>query len=274
MAWVNSALQNLFHFLFWPFRGLSSWVAMILISILTGLFLLAIYRLVSDQKGIKKTKDQIKAHLLEWRLFSDDLVTSFRTQANLLYWNLKYFLHALRPLAVMIIPLVFILSHLNLWFAYKPLSPGETTILKVKLKESYNPLELSIALNQAEGYQIETPPLRIEAAREINWRLRALKPGRFYIVVKVDGQEITKEMVVGPTSLVRLSPVRPSSGLLAQLLSPGEAPLAASPLREISLVYPSRRMNFLGWKIHWLIVYFVLSVIAGFALKKPLKVEI
>ncbi len=274
MAWVNGALQNLFHFLFWPFRGLSPWVAMILISVLTGLFLLAIYRWVSDQEGIKKTKDKIKAHLLELRLFSDDLVTSFRTQGNLLYWNLRYFLHALRPLAVMIIPLVFLLSHLNLWFAYKPLSPGETTILKVKLKEGYNPLELSIRLNQSEGYQIETPALRIEPAREINWRLRALKPGRFNIIINLDGQKITKEMVVGETSVVRLSSVRPSSGLFAQLLSPGEAPLAASPIKEISLVYPSRRMNFLGWKLHWLIVYFVLSVVAGFALKKPLKVEI
>ncbi len=275
MFFLNRLLNQLFTLLFFPFRRLSPWVSMIWISLLTGLFLLAIYRLVSDQAGIKRTKDRIKGYLLELRLFSDDFLTTLHTQGNLLFWNLKYFLHALRPLAVMVVPLVFILSHLNLWFSYSPLQPNEATLLKVKLKEGYNPLMFEARIEPGEGFLVETPALRIEEEREISWRLRFFRPGHFSLLLHLNGHTIEKEAVVGSSSLTRLSLHRPSASFSGQLLHPGEKPLpSSSPVSSVSIVYPPRRLNFLGLRIHWLIAYFLLSIIAGLILKKPLKIEI
>ncbi len=274
MSFVNSILRKFFYFLFFPVKTFSPWAALSLVSILTALFLLAIYRLVSDQAGIKTTKDKIKAYLLELRLFSDDFLTSLRAQAWLLFWNLKYFLHALRPLAVMIIPLIFILSHLDLWFGGQPLSVGQTTVVRLQLKENYSPLSLEARIEPGSGYEVETPALRIEETREINWRIRGLKPGEHEIIIDLNGQKITKKLSVGRASLEALARSRPASGLFSELLAPGEKPLPDSPLKEVSVVYPSRRLNFLGLKFHWLVAYFILSIFLGFLLKKPLKVEI
>jgi len=274
MSSINLALREILNFLFLPFRSFSPWVALIVISFLTGLMIIAIYKLASDQRGLKASKDKIKAHLLELRLFADDFSVSLQAQAKLLFWNLKYFLHALRPLAVIIIPLFFLLSHLNLWFAWKPLTPGETTIVKMKLKENINPLTIQATLESTDGYQVETPPLRIESEREICWRIRALKPGKYEMKISFDGQRLSKELIIGHHSLVRLSPVRPSSGFLQQLLAPGEKPLPSPFLDEIEIKYPPRRFVFLGLKMHWLVAYFILSIIAGLILKKPLRVEI
>lgn len=274
MGLINSLLRKFFYFLFFPVQTLSPWFALSLVSILTALFLLAIYRLVSDQPGIKATKDKIKAYLLELRLFSDDFLTSFRAQASLLFWNLKYFLHALRPLAVMIVPLIFILSHLDLWFGWHPLPVGQTTVVRVRLGENYSPLPIEAKIEPASGYEVETPALRIEETKEINWRIRGLKPGEHEIIIDLNGQRITKKLSVGPGSFLALSRTRPSSGLISELLAPGEKPLPDSPVREVSVVYPSRRLVLFGLKLHWLVAYFVLSILVGFILKKPLRVEI
>jgi hypothetical protein len=62
---------------------------------------------------------------------------------------------------------------------------------------------------------------------------------------------------------------------IAEFFNPGEAPLAGNlPLKSVEVLYPSRNMNLFGWHLHWLIVYFALSIIFGFAFKGIFKVEI
>lgn len=274
MSLINFILRKIIEWLFFPFRSFSPWIAMMVISLLTGLLLIAIYKWVADQQGLKITKNRIKAYLLELRLFADDFPVSLRAQGQLLLWNFKYILHALRPLAVMIVPLFFLLSQLNLWFAWEPLKPGERTLVKTKLKDNSDPLTVNISLEPAEGYEVETTPLRIPREKEICWRIRAIKPGKFEMAINLDGQKISKEIIIGGHSLNYLSSVRPSSGFFQELMAPGEKPLPSSSVKEIAIKYPPRRLNFLGLRMHWLVAYLILSIMAGLILKKPLRVEI
>lgn len=248
---------------------------MIFISFLTALFMLFIFRFTSNQEGIRKVKNKIKAHLFELRLFKDSFVLSFKAQGNILRYNLKYISYSAKPMLIMIIPLILILIQLNLWFGYQSLFPGERAILKVKLKENSSLLDLDISIESSPGYVIETPPLRIEEEREIDWRLRAGKKGVHDLVLILKGQKFKKKMAVAQEPLSKVSPTKVRGNLLAEVLNPGEAPLPSdSTLEAIEIVYPSKNMNFFGWQIHWLIVYFALSIIFGFALKGLFRVQI
>lgn len=270
-----SLFGKIFDILFYPFQGFSPWAGMIFISLLTGLFMLLVFRFTSNQEGIREVKDKIKAHLLELRLFKDSFSVSIRAQGNILRYNLKYIGYSAKPMLVMIVPLILIITQLNLWFGYQSLSPGERVIVKVKLKEGINPLGIKLSIAPSQGLEIETPPLRIEEEREIDWRLRADEEGKKDLVVIIDGEKQSKKLAISQKSLCRLSPSRVSKGILAQLLSPGEPPLPSdSPIEAIEVGYPSKNMNLLGWHIHWLIVYFALSIIFGFSLKGLFKVEI
>jgi len=274
--WIfNSVFGKIFEYFFYPFSNLSPWIGMISISFLTGLFMLFIFRFTSNQKGIRKVKNKIKAHLLELRLFQDSLVLSFKAQGNILRYNLKYISYSAKPMLIMIIPLILILIQLNLWFGYKALSPGEKAILKVKLKENFSLLDLDISIESSPGYEIETPPLRIEEERELDWRLRAGKKGVHDLVLILNGQKFKKKMAVAQAQLNKLSPTKVQRNFIAEIMNPGEAPLPSdSTLEAIEIVYPSKNMNFFGWQIHWLIVYFALSIIFGFAFKSLFGVEI
>jgi len=274
--WIfNSIFSKIFELILFPFITLSPWIGMIFISLLTGLLMLVIFRFTSNQKGIRKVKNKIKAHLLELRLFKDSLALSLKAQGSILRHNLKYISYSGKPLLVMIIPLILILIQLNFWFGYQSLRQGEATIIIVKLKENQNILDLDLTVESSSSLAIETPPLRIEEEQEINWRLRAVEKGLHTLTFKMNGQSFTKKVAVDQKPLTRISPLKVQRNFFDQLFNPGEAPLFKDlPVKSIEVKYPDKNMNLFGWHIHWIIAYFALSIIIGFALKGVFKVEI
>jgi hypothetical protein len=275
MAVVNSVLNGLFDVLLFPFRTLDAWWGMLAVSLLTGLLMLAVFRLTSNQAGIRAAKDRIKAHLLEMRLFKDNFRVSLGAQRRILAANMKYISYSAKPLLVMIVPLVLILVQLNFWFGYEPLAEGEPAILKVRLDAGVDPLKTEVSLEVPPSILIETPPLRIAEEREVDWRIRPQAAGPASLGIIVGGSRNEKSVRVGGAPLSRLSPVRVRGRFPDTLLYPGEPPLpAGGPVRSIEVVHVERRLPFLGLRLHWLVAYFALSVVLGFALKRPFKVEI
>jgi len=276
MIWIlNSVFGKLFELIFFPFQRMSPWVAMALISFLTSLLMLFIFRFTSNQQGIRRVKNKIKAHLLELRLFKDSLGLSLQAQGNILRYNLTYISYSLKPLLVMFIPVMLILIQLNLWFGYQALSPGQEAIIKVKLTNDQNPMVIDLAFELSSSFDIETPALRMEKEREIDWRIQVKEKGIHELRLAVDSQGIVKKVIVGKKSLKKISPLKVRRSLIDELFNPGEAPLPGKlPVKSIGVTYPSKKMNLFGWHIHWLIAYFALSIIFAFALKGIFKVEI
>ena len=272
----NSIFGKIFDILFLPFRGLNSpWWGMLAISFLTGLLMLFIFKFTSNQSGIRRTKDLIKAHLLEMRLYNDSMRNQFKAQGSILKANFKYMSHSLKPLLVMFIPIILILIQLNFWFAYDSLEPGEAALFKVTLKEAINPLETEVRLQPAPGLTIETPPLRIEEEGEVDWRISFTEAGVHNLEIAVGSERVTKTVAVAERSLSRLSPLRLEKGFWRELGYPTERPLEKdSAVSRIEVVYPTSGLPFLGWNMHWLIAFFILSVLIGFSLKGFFGVEI
>jgi len=275
MAILNAIFGNLIGLMLLPFRDMNPWVGMLVVSLLTGLLMLLIFRFTSNQEGIRRTKDLIKAHLLEMRLYSENMRVNFQAQGGILRANLKYFFYALKPMLVMIIPVILILIQLNFWFGYQALRPGEPALLTVKLDESVNPLEIDLSLVPPEGIVVETPPLRIEEEHEIDWRISARDPGRHELEIVVGGDRIRKAILAGGRTLERISPLRLRGSVLDQALYPVEPPIDKNlPVKSIEVRFPGSSLPLLGLHVHWLVAFFVLSVVFGFAFKGVFGVEI
>lgn len=274
--WIfNSILQKIFDVIFYPFRTMSPWVGMFVISLLSVFLILFIFKHTSNQKGIRKVKDRIKAHLLELRLYKDNLRISLKAQGSILRQNSKYIAYSAKPLLFMIIPIILIIAHSNFWFGYSSLEPGQKTLVKVTLNEEYDPLETDIRLEPSSAYVIETPPLRILEENEIDWRISALEKGVHDLEFSIGGEKIKKSLSVQVEPLSRISPIKLRRNFIDELINPTEPPLDGDfPIKSIEIVYPSRNMSFFGLGIHWLIVYFILTIIMGFSLKGVFKVEI
>ena len=275
MAFLNSLLNGLFDVLLYPFRTLDAWWGMLYVSLLTGLLMLAVFKLTSNQAGIRAAKDRIKAHLLEMRLFKDNFHVSLGAQRRILAANLRYLRFSTKPLLVMIVPLVLILIQLNFWFAYEPLAVGEPVVLKVRLDAGTDPLKTAVSLEAPGSVRVDALPLRLADEHEVDWRIRPEADGTASLTIAVGGARYEKSVRVGGPALSRLSPMRVGGRFPDPLLYPGESPLpSGGPVKSIEVAYPARRLPLLGLRLHWLVAYFALSVVLGFALKRPFKVEI
>ncbi|HUU37165.1 MAG TPA: hypothetical protein VMW46_03045 [Candidatus Desulfaltia sp.] len=272
---VNTVLGKLFDLIFLPFRSLNPWAGMAFISLLTGLLMLFIYRLTSNQTGIREVKNRIKAHLLELRLYKDNMGVTMKAQGQILRANLRYIVLNFKPLVVMIVPLVLILAQLNLWFGSEPLAVGRPAILKVELAPEIRLLDMEFGLAAPPQITVETAPLRLEELKEVDWRINPGSPGIFDLTVRAGEQKVLKTVVVDGRPLQKISSLKVRRNFLEEVLYPGEKSLPGrNPVRSVELAYPARRLNLFGLRVHWLIAYLGLSIVFGFALKRPFKVEI
>ncbi|MGA2534229.1 MAG: hypothetical protein ABSG19_14480 [Candidatus Aminicenantales bacterium] len=275
MTIVNAVVGGIFNVLLFPFRGLSPWFGMIFVSLLTAFLMLWAFKLTSNQPGIRKAKNAIKAHLLELRLFKDNMRISLKAQGRIVRANMSYIACNSKPMLVMILPLLLILAQLNLWFGAAPLKPGDEALVKAKVARGADPLALDIAIEPSAGLTVETPAVRIPDEGEIAWRIRSAGPGPASLTFRLAGRTIVKPVAVGGAPLSKVSTHSVGRSVLKELLYPGEKPLPGdTPLVSIEILYPSGGLPLLGLSVNWLVAYFVLSIIFGFAFKGIFKVEI
>ncbi|MCX6560978.1 MAG: hypothetical protein NTZ26_10775 [Candidatus Aminicenantes bacterium] len=272
---LNAAINGLFDALFAVLRPLGPAGAMAALSLLVGLFMLFIFKKTSNQAGIRRSKDRIKAHLLELRLYKRDFGQTMRSQGGILKANGQYVLYAVKPMLVMIIPILLVLIQLDARFGARALRPGETALVKVKVDASVALGDAEPVLETPAGIVVETPPLRIEEEHEVDWRIRAAAAGRHEMTVRIGGLVETKGVAVGIGAPAKISPLRIRRGGLDELFHPGEKPLPrGSAIASIEVTYPGTRLNYFGWRMHWLVAFFLLSIVFGFGLKGLFKVEI
>ncbi|MDD8020374.1 MAG: hypothetical protein PHU81_04190 [Acidobacteriota bacterium] len=275
MWWLNKAVGLVVKVLLLPFTGINPWGGMIFISFLTAVLMLFIYKKTSNQNGIKEVKNLIKGYLLEIRLFQNDFGTFLAGLKKLLSVNVRYLGYNLKPLLVMIVPIFLLLAQMNLWFGYRSPQPGETLLVKVKFNQTVEVGQLHAEVEAPEGVTVDSPPVRIIDENEADWRLRIIDQTGGQLVIRTGSERYAKDMSLSRRQLAKLSAIRVNQNVWKQLLNPGEKPLPGeTEIKQIELVYPEARLKFLGLKIHWLVAYFLLSVIAGFSLKGLFKVEI
>ena len=272
---VNLIVGKIVETLLFPFKSFHPLFALIWLSLLTGIFMLIIYKYTSNQRGIRRIKDKIKAHLMEIRYYKDDLRIILRAQRKILRHNLTYMKYSLKPLAVMIIPIVMLLAQMNLWFGYMPLKEGDSVLVKVKLAGQMGEPFPDISLDLPQGLKSEGPPFKDTFEREFDWRIKVEKRGNYRLRFSSSSGAVEKELIAASSKLARISPRLFSPNIIQEFLYPGEKPLVKnSAIKSIEIKYSARGIPFFGWDIHWIIYFFVLSIAFGFALKGLFKVEI
>jgi hypothetical protein len=257
-----------------PVRGLSAGWALVALSVPAGLLFLWLFGKVSNQDAIAEVKDRIRGHLLGVRLFRHDLGVSLALQGRILRDTAVYLRHSLLPMLILLVPVLLILTQVNLRYSVRPLEPGEVAMVRAVVRDA-STLTGPIVLDAPAGVVVETPAVRIRSMREAVWRVRADAPGRHEIAVRAGGASESKEILVGAEPGRRVSARRPGGGFFDVLLWPGEPPIPrASAVEAVEVAYPERELRLLGLRFHWLVLFFVVSLAAGYGLKGLFGVQV
>lgn len=265
--WISAG----FDALLWPAERFGPAWAMVYLSAITAVVCVWLFGLTSNQKAIEQIKERIGGNLIGVRLFQNDLGIVMRLQGRLLGLTARYMGHSLVPMCVMLVPVILILIQMNEYYESRPLQPGETTLLKVKVTEPG--LLSQISLVESASLPADAPPVPMPAENEIDWRLQAASSGDTALSLQLGEQSIAKSAAVGGPWR-RLTTTRGSS-IEDRLLNPGEPGLEARHgIERISLNYPKAALEILGLQLHWLVWFFILTLIIGYAIKGFMGVKI
>ncbi len=273
MAFLFNVLTLAFDILLAPFRSLPPAWGIGAVSLLTAVFILLVYRFVSNQKAIQREKKRIQGHFLGIYLFQNSAREIFRSLLRLLLAIVRYLGWSLPPLLIVIVPVLLACVQLDLRYGRRGLEPGERANVGVRWPD-HSEIDRNAALQSPPGLTVETPPLKIGwSIRETEWRVRVEQAGIYELTLAAGDVSAGKELVA-QSGIRRIYPETGEPRWLSYLLFPGDAYLPVNaPFSRIFIDYPARRINVLGWQLHWAVVYFVLAVLFGFLLKRPLKVE-
>lgn len=282
---VNRTLTVAFDALLTPLELLGSWAAMIAVSAIFGVLALIAFKHISWQKGIKAVKDKIKAHMIAIRIYQDDLAVVGRSIGGVLLRNFQYLGLNFGPFVPLAIPFVFVAAQMVVRYGFEPLPvhaepaallAGAGTTIEVRLDRARRREAGAMRLELPEGLMAVSPLVRSPRDGRAFVEVVATRPGVHELAfVLADGTRETKLLAAGDVRVRSLQPERVKSPWLA-MLWPAEPTLAAeSAFERIHFVYPERD---LGWfpdgPLGVLLVFVVASMAAGFALLKPLGVQI
>jgi len=275
MNLLNSILTPCFDWLLapfvdWPLTGLLFW------SVVSGILMTFVFGKTSNQRGVKRSADRTRAQLLAIKLFKDDLSVLFACQVELIKATGRRLLYSLPPMIVLMVPFVFVLSQLGLRYEYQALPRDKTTVVALELSESAWAKHQDVILEVSEGVVVETGPLPDDVESSLYWRLRPVQAGTATLSWHIGSEVVEKHLTVAGSmnQIGRVSPRRPGSGLFDRLLYPGEWGFSAdAPVQSISVQQRRRSTPVFGIDLPWWVTFFVVSMLAAFAVRRVLGVE-
>jgi hypothetical protein len=298
-VWLNAAADALGRLVLAPIGLAPAWLSTTAVAAVTGVLMLVVFKCTSNQRAIKRVRDDIGANLLALKLYKDSASTALQAQGRLLLAAGRLFLLALAPMAVMILPMTLLLGQLALWYDKRPLPVGEEAVVTMQLNGEADAPFPDASLRPAGGVEAMAGPVHVRTAgrREIWWNVRARQAGYHRLQFQVGAQQVNKELAAGD-GFMRVSTQRPAWSCTDVLMHPSEAPFGpGSAVQSIEIRYPERdswsgageswltcwfawSMAAAGWLgglvglPAWMIYWFGASLIVGLCFSRILKVNI
>ena len=243
------------------------------ISIVIGFLMVIVFRYTSDQKAIGRAKDRLKAHLLAVRLFQDQLPVVMRAYGKILRGTGSYLRLAFTPFLIAILPITFLIVQLDRYFGWMPLQPAQTFLVEARVEDP-------AALNQAS---LQLPPELSSSAPAVHVPQRkggsVARRGRACRKIQHPDYRCRANVFRSRWSwrraLARVSPVRLKDNFWERMFTSGEPALADnSVVQSIAINYPPREITFAWMEWNWIVLFFVVSFIAGFIFKSVLGIQV
>ncbi len=295
LSYINLIVEYCFVYLYDPLASRFPFVTLLIFTAFISGVMLIIFKKTSNQKALEKTKDLIWASLFEMRLYNHSFSRILRAQLNVFKANGKYLLYSLPPMIFIIPILLLLLPHLDSRYGYLS---GKKLTLEVVLKDGWEAagIELDpatgkpeISLVLPEGIRQGTPWVWVARSNTLFTRVEFEREGVFGLKIKLGPYEIDKSISYLPNKYAVLSTVKPGLYVGQMLLYASEFPIEKNvPVRFVKVHYEPKyipllefgdRSSLFGgyfylFSTHWLIVFFVWTIVFIIVLRKPLGVVI
>lgn len=276
MGIVNGIANALGRAWFAVFGALPPLLALVIASAIAGVAMAWVFKKTSNQTQLKRVADRTKAHLLRLRLFKDDFRLALRTQGKLMVAIALRLWHSVPPMLVLIAPFCFILVQFALRYEFRPLAPGDHTVVTLQFHDDKWPGGPAPVLQPPIGVVSETPPLRDAHKKQVHWRLRVDAPTSEPLRFRVGRAYVEKALATSDdTGTLRVvEPLRPGASWWDRLLHPAEPAFTSTDdIASIDVRYPRRSTPILGVNMPWWGTFLIVSMLSALIARPWLRVQ-
>lgn len=277
---ISNAIFDIFSFGGSPE---ARYLYIVLISVLSAVIFLILFKKTSHQEKISYHKKQIWGNILQIRLYQDRFFLLVLSVFNILKHNLLYLQQMLIPLLIIMFPLVIFTIQINNRCGYEPLQVNQRFLIRVHLdSRSAADFDLfeNIYCETTSNIELETPPLRMEKEGKVFWRARIVSlptsESASYIRVGIQGNDsVIEKSVMTNYRKKRFAPEKKKWSLWNELFHNAERFLSKEAVFDtVSITYHRATYGFLFWNVDAIVLYFLLTLVFAFALKGFMKVKI
>jgi hypothetical protein len=273
IAWLNVGANVLGRWLLAPIGALPGWLSATAVAAVTGVGLLAVFKYTSDQRAIRRVRNEIDAHLLALKLFKDSARVALRSQGRILIGAGRLFVLAVVPMLVMALPVTLLLGQLGLWYESRPLHVGEESVITLALGGDNASPWPDVSLEPTDALEVTAGPVRVRSRREVCWGVKARRSGMHRLGFRVGDRTVGKDLAIGD-GFMRVSAERPGWDVSSILIHPSEEPFRPDePVRSIAIAYPGRS-SWISGSGSWMIYWFAVSMVSALCFRRTLDVKV
>lgn len=273
---LNALLTRMGDLLLAPFQGRPA-TGLVCWSVVTGVLMTYVFGKTSNQRGLRKAADNIRAQLFAVKLFKEDLFVTFQCQIALLKSTAMRILHSIPPMLVMFVPLLLVLTQLAMRYEFRPLVAGDRAVVAMHVNPSHWKQRRDIQLADGERFVVETDALRDERSSTVLWRVRAVGNESEPLRWQIDNDTtISKDLPLAANhDLLRVSnPTRPGASWWDRVLYPAEPSLPIElGIESIEIQLAPRSTPVFGWDLPWWATFFLISMVVAFITGKIIGVQ-
>ena len=247
-------------------EGIATWGLLVVLSTLIGVVLILTFRGLAQPDLLRALRQRIKAHVLEITIFKDDLRVFGSASRSIFLLSARYLGHNLVAFSVMIVPVLVILWLADPFLGYRPLRPGEHTIVSLIGRNGTLPdrkkIGLIVECENGTGFSI-SEPLVIPGNNEVSWRVTAEREGRAMLILQMGETKIGKKLLAGKGVARVLTKSELGGSLWRNLLYPLDGFKTRDLQGFFCIDYPERQYELMGFRHSWMVWFFLFSILAS-----------
>ncbi len=273
MEFISRIITLILDLLVRPFGPERHTLGLVWLSLLTGAGMALVFRATASPERVRAAKSRFRSYIYEMRIYQDSLRAVSIAFLQSLWSNILYIRAILPPLLILAIPAILVIYQLDERYGARPLAPGEATVVTARLSGGTNPADTEATLFCGPGASVDAGPVRVPGEREISWRVRIEEAGTHMVTLSIDGASYDARLVAEPA--YRAIGREKGSGPLDSFVHPAMPPLpGGSRIESVRIDYPGASYPLLFWRVHWLVIFLVYTVVGAVAVKIAVGFEI
>ena len=245
--------ENFLNPILGPLLNLPTLWAVIILSFFISLIITVVYKYTTNQDLMKQLKVEMKEFQKEIKELKKEPEKAMQVQKKSMQTNMKYMMKSMKRTLYSILPIIIIFSWMSANFAYDPILPGQDFTTTVVFGEKVSG---TIELSVPDGIIINGEIRKDVNDGDVKWVLSG-NEGEYLLEYHFDGKKYSKEVLITKENKYKEPVKRLKGGIV----------------KSIEIEHEEKKLlNLFGWKLGWLGVYIIFSIIFSILIRKVIKV--